>query len=147
MLLIKTDKLKPITYLLLAAAFIAARPVDAQPAHNFDEALNRAIENERGLIKKLQDRQPVIETYVQQMRKDKDLGFVPKNDSYFLGELDLKKGIVDKSFIPTSRTKQVPHVFTSLVTTQFNQRGFADEMFMNATDLDRSHYHFEYVRR
>jgi hypothetical protein len=147
MLLIKTDKLKPITYLLLAAAFIAARPAGAQPAHNFDEALNRAIENERALIKKLQDRQPVIETYVQQMRKDKDLGFVPKNDSYFLGELDLKKGIVDKSFIPTSRTKQVPHLFNSLVTTQFNQRGFADEMFMNATDLDRSHYNFEYVRR
>ena len=146
---LKTDKLKFVAYLLLAAAIIAARPLGAQgiPAKNFDEALNRAIENERALIKKLQDRQPVIETYIQQMRKDKDLEFVPKSDYYLLGELDLKKGIVDKSFIPQSRAKEIPHLFGSLVGTQFVARGFADEMFMNAADLDHSHYNFDYVRR
>ncbi|HMF75534.1 MAG TPA: M48 family metalloprotease [Bryobacteraceae bacterium] len=145
----KTDKLRSAGCLLLAAALIAARPLGAQtnPAPNFDAAMDRAFENERSLITKLQDRQPVIETYIQEMRKDKELGFVPKNDFYFLGGLNLKKGIVDRSFIPRSRVKQIPHIFSSLVTTQYYPRGFADEMYLDVSNFDRSHYHFEYVRR
>ena len=57
------------------------------PARNFDEALDRAINNEHFLVHRLADKEPVIETYVQEVKPDGDLGFVPKNDFYFLGQL------------------------------------------------------------
>src|SRR6478672_13750133 len=61
----------------------------APSARNADEALNRAIAAENALLQKLRTVQPVIETYVQQMQRDEDLGSRPKADDYFLGKLDL----------------------------------------------------------
>ncbi len=145
----RIDQLKSARCFVMAVALFASRPGGAQvnPARSFDEAMNRALENEKVLIGRLQDREPVIETYIQEMKKDKELGLIPKNDFYFLGGLNLKKGIVDRSFIPRSRLKEIPHIFTSLVTTQYYPRGFADEMYLDVSNFDRDHYSFEYVRR
>jgi hypothetical protein len=128
----------------------AALPAEEQtsPVRNFDEAIDRAINNERILVKRLSDKEPVIETYVQEVKPDGDLGFVPKNDFYFLGQLDMKKGIVDKSFLPKSgKLSFFPHLIRDIFSTEYNAGGFADEIFLDAGNLDRTHYQFEYVRR
>jgi len=121
---------------------------DASPVRNFDEAIGRAISNEHILAHRLSDKEPVIETYVQEVKPDGDLGFVPKNDFYFLGQLDMKKGIVDKSFLPQpSKLSFLPRMIKDIFTTEYNAGGFADEMFLDVGNLDRQHYQFEYVRR
>jgi hypothetical protein len=121
---------------------------DAQsPARNFDEAMDRAITNEHVLVKRLADKEPVIETYVQEVKPEGDLGFVPKNDFYFLGQLNMKRGVVDKSFLPEPKIGILPQLIKDLFTTQYNPGGFADEMFLDVANLDRQHYDFEYVRR
>lgn len=117
------------------------------PARNFDEALDRAINNEHLLVKRLADKEPVIETYVQELKVDGDLGMVPKNDFYFLGQLNMKQGIVDKSFLPKPKVSFLPHLIKDIFTTEYNAGGFADEMFLDVANLDRTHYDFEYVRR
>jgi hypothetical protein len=119
----------------------------AVPAANFDEAIDRTINNERLLIAKLKTKKPVIETYVQEVKPDSDLGFVPKTDFYFLGKLDMTTGIVDDSFLRSRGSiKSIPHVFTALFTTEYYSRGFADEMFPDDTNFDRAHYDFTFVR-
>ena len=70
-----------------------ATPVEDEASHvrNFDEAIDRAINNEHLLAKRLYDKEPVIETYVQELKVEGDLGFVPKNDFYFFsrhGKID-----------------------------------------------------------
>jgi len=121
---------------------------EASPVRNFDEAIDRAIGNERILAHRLSDKEPVIETYVQEVKPDGDLGFVPKNDFYFLGQLDMKKGIVDKSFLPQpSKLSFLPRMVKDMFVTEYNAGGFADEMFLDVANLDRAHYQFEYVRR
>jgi len=96
----------------------------------------------------LRDKSPVIETYIQETKSDPDLGFVPHKDFYFLGQLNMRDGVVDMSYLPPrSKPKAVAHSLISLFTTQYNSHGFSDELFIDVRDFDRAHYSFEYIRR
>ncbi len=115
----------------------------AAPPKHFEEAIDRAIANERALIGKLRDKEPVIETYIQELKADPELEFVPRKDHYFLGRLNLAEGIVDKSYLPNSGFAGIPHIFTAMFTKDYYARGFADQMFLDIADFDRAHYTFE----
>ena len=117
-------------------------------AKSFEEVIDRAVNSERMLMRRLRDKTPVIETYIQEVKFDEELGAVPKNDYYFLGQLDMKDGLVDLSYLPPRpKVKAVEHFMANLFTTQYNSRGFADELFVDVPDFDRAHYMFEYRRR
>jgi hypothetical protein len=135
--------------MLVPAGALFARGAQDQgsPARNFDEAVDRAITSEHLLMRRLSDKEPVIETYIQELKTDGDLGLVPKNDFYFIGQLNMKNGIVDKTFLPKARFSLITHLFASIFTTQYNAGGFADEMFLDVQNFDRAHYNFDYVRR
>lgn len=121
---------------------------NSAPARNLDEVLDRAINSEHVLVDRLRSKEPVIETYIQEMKKDQDLGLVPSHDFYFLGKLNISNGVVDESFLPKRNPlKAVPAFFTSFFSTQYFPGGFADEMFLDSNGFDRAHYQFEYVRR
>lgn len=130
----------------LSCGWIMATAAFAQtttPPKNFAEAVDRAVANERALIGKLRDKEPVIETYVQELKTDPELEFVPRKDHYFLGRLNLTEGIVDKSYLPNSTLANIPRIFTSMFTKEYYARGFADQMFLDVADFDRTHYDFE----
>ncbi len=121
---------------------------DSKPARNIDEVIDRAINSEHLLVDRLRTKEPVLETYIQEMKKDPDLGLIPDHDYYFLGKLNITNGILDESFLPQrSAAKKVPHLLTSFFTTQYYPSGFADEMFLDSNGFDRAHYDFEYVKR
>ncbi len=121
---------------------------NSTPARNLDEVIDRAINSEHVLVDKLRTKEPVIETYIQEMKKDPDLGFVPSHDFYFLGKLNITNGVVDDSFLPRrSIVKTIPHFFSSFFNTEYYPGGFADEMFLDSNGFDRAHYQFDYVKR
>ncbi len=121
---------------------------NSTPARNLDEVIDRAINSEHVLVDRLRTKEPVIETYIQEMKKDPDLGFVPAHDFYFLGKLNITNGVVDDSFLPRrSLVKTVPHFFTSFFSTEYFPGGFADEMFLDSNGFDRAHYQFDYVKK
>jgi len=120
----------------------------AERAKSFEEVIDRAVNSERMLIRRLRDKTPVIETYIQELKPDPELGALPHNDFYFLGQLNMKDGLMDMSYLPPrSKVKSVSHFVSSLFTTQYNSRGFADQLFIDVADFDRAHYTFQYVRR
>jgi hypothetical protein len=45
------------------------------------------------LIKFLSPRTPVVETYLQNLTQDPQLGPIPQDDHYFLGRMDLSESI------------------------------------------------------
>ncbi|MGB9196348.1 MAG: hypothetical protein WCB53_05410, partial [Terriglobales bacterium] len=59
------------------------------PPTTMDQVVDRAIMREKELIKFLSPRTPVVETYLQNLQQDPQLGPIPEDDHYFLGRMDL----------------------------------------------------------
>ena len=122
----------------------------SNPARNFDEAVTRAIQNENSLLQRMKKMRPVVETYIQKMRKDADFGTVPTSDTYFLGQLDISRGVIQDSFIPApGMPKRILHTLSGskLFKLSFLPSGFATMIMMDPGDFDRQHYTFKYLRR
>ena len=58
-----------------------------------DQVVDRVILREKELIKFLSPRTPIVETYLQNLTQDPQLGPVPQDDHYFLGRMDLSESI------------------------------------------------------
>ncbi len=73
-------------------------PAVATPT-TMDQVVNLFIEREHGLIKVLSTRTPVVETYLQNLTADPQLGPVPSADHYFLGRLDMGETVDRKDYL------------------------------------------------
>src|SRR5215831_10804244 len=74
----------------------AQNPADTN-AISVDRVIDKALDQERALAKRMTTLRPLIETYMQNLEPSPELGVVPKNDNYFLGKLDLSHGVSQKS--------------------------------------------------
>jgi hypothetical protein len=131
-----------------ASATIAPPQAGPQPT-TMDQVVDRFVLREKGLIKMLQTRTPVIETYLQNLTLDPALGPVPQNDKYFLGRMDLSTTIDRKDYIhdDQSMEKHLLGGFSKLFKVQYQPLGFSWMIFADRQDFDRQHYDFRYVRR
>ena len=64
-----------------------------------DQVVDRFIEREHGLMKALSNRTPVVETYLQDLTADPQLGPVPSGDHYFLGRMDMGVTVDRKDYL------------------------------------------------
>ena len=147
------------TKYLLFAAMAAAIPGLAraqaptqQAASATDQVVDRITAREHQQVATIRQYTPLIETYIQDMKTDRDLGTVPVKDHYFLGLADFSKGIVDRSLLdkPKSGIKGKMNVtgpLSHLFSSEYVPEGFLQMVFIDANGFDRSHYAFEYVRR
>jgi hypothetical protein len=134
-----------------------APAANAQPAPpqagpqptTMDQVVDRFVLREKGLVKMLSSRTPVIETYLQNLTLDPALGPVPQNDKYFLGRMDLSSSIDRKDYIKDDQSmeKHLLGGFSKLFKVQYQPLGFSWMIFADRNDFDRQHYDFRYVRR
>jgi hypothetical protein len=117
-----------------------------------------AITREKVLIRNIQQRTPLVETYIQNTRPDVKLYQVPVEDQYTLSRVDFGKNFFDKTYQPRSAPK---HGFfkdslgaitglTKLLGLErftYSSTGFMQMMFLDPTGFDQQHYVFSYVRR
>jgi hypothetical protein len=143
-----------LSLLVASVALISAGQVQAQtiataePPASFDAMIDKTIARENALLTVLRGAHPLAETYIQEMAKDSDFGYVPKNDHYFLGKVDLSNGVMTDSFIPKPGfTARALGVFTQMFSIRFLPRGFAQMMVMDGNSFDRAHYDFKLIRR
>jgi len=129
----------------------AAKATPATPAANapsMDQVIDRAITNEQELVKRLADYNPMVETYIQNMKPDKALGEVPESDRYFLGKLDLKNGVNEHSLLPANGVAHgLKGLLTQFYSVKYLPNGFAQMILVDGKTFDRANYNFEYVRR
>src|SRR5208337_2360597 len=77
----------------------ATQPQSGQAQSNLaapttmDQVVDRVIMREKDLIKFLSPRTPIVETYLQDLTQDPQLGPIPQDDHYFLGRMDLSDSI------------------------------------------------------
>src|SRR3989440_4545899 len=130
------------------AATEAPKPAD-QP-RTMSNVIDRVITNENRANQQVKQYTPLVETYIQNLRPDKDLGYTPAGDKYFLGRADFSKGVSLVSLTDTnSKGKKI---FGSIgnffsFAMQFLPDGFLQMIFIDTNGFDKQHYKFDYVRR
>jgi hypothetical protein len=119
-------------------------------AASFDQVVDRAVEREHFFIAQMRQLHPLVETYLQNLKEDKDLlGPVPVSDVYFLGRLDMSTGTDDRTFTsPTTAGlgKRMLSKFSNVYAMKFLPLGFAQMVIMDE-DFQRRYYDFTFVRR
>jgi hypothetical protein len=140
---------QPATAAEKAAAQLAPPPPVAAP-QTMDQVVNLFIEREHGLIKALSNRTPVVETYLQNLTNDPQLGPVPSEDHYFLGRMDMGETIDRKDYLKEEEKGMQARLlggFQKLYKVQYQPLGFSWMVYADRTDFDRDHYEFRYIRR
>lgn len=152
---------------LVGAAFAGGAAAQAQPAQgqsqpqaeasssapvsSVSDAINRIIAREHQEVGIIRRYDPVIETYIQEMKPDKEFGAVPVRDDYFLGQADLAQGVVDQNMLGQDRKSflqqlnPLSHVVSFFSYGGFDPAGFLQMIYLDPNDFDTAHYHFEYV--
>jgi hypothetical protein len=156
-----------VTFLIITLCVSCAYAKKNQPKYSQVHQLTpeqtalveKAIVREKVLIKNIQLRTPLVETYIQNTRPDVKLSEVPVSDEYMLSRIDFGKGFFDESY--QSRSKKSGHGFfkNSLGSIAglsrmlgldrhftYNPLGFTQMMFVDPKGFDNQHYVFSYVR-
>jgi hypothetical protein len=124
----------------------------AAPVVTVNQAIDRIIAREHDEVATIRHYSPIIETYIQEMKPDNEMGVIPVKDHYFLGQADLVKGIVDRSMLSHKRTGKwdafnpLSHM-SEVFGSDFVPEGFLQMIYIDTNGFDRAHYSFEYVRR
>jgi len=126
----------------------AAPASTVQPAPgSFDQVVARIVEQERVFTKQMRQMHPLAETYIQNMKPDREIGTVPDSDQYFLGRLDLSQGVDDRTFMgQPGFGHRVFGVLTGLYQMHYLPLGFA-QMVVLDDDFQQKNYDFKFVRR
>ena len=147
---------KYILVLLLAACAYLPAMANSNPApgadqpRTMDQVIDRVISNEQRLYGQMRNFSPLVETYIQNLKPDKDLGQVPAGDKYFLGRANFQKGV---SLVPLNDTSSKGRRVVGSIgnffsfAMQFLPDGFLQMIFIDTNGFDKQHYKFDYVRR
>jgi hypothetical protein len=110
-----------------------------QPAPRMDEVVEPMFAREKELMEALHNYHPIIETYIQEVRPDMQLGIVPKSDYYFLGQADFRGGLKVHTLLESQKKGNW--------MWSYNPAGFLQMVFIDRGQFDKTHYQFDYVRR
>ncbi|HXZ79053.1 MAG TPA: M48 family metalloprotease [Terriglobales bacterium] len=139
--------------LLFFAVALAAqdRPVTLTSAG--DQIILRITQRENELATNLRQFSPLVETYIQILEPDAELGYVPKDDRYFLGKLNLKDKVEEASYDEQQPKGKMKNALSSmsglfsLFGTKLDRRGFLYTALVDDGGFTPENYEFEYVRR
>lgn len=103
----------PLTFLILTIG-VSFAYAKKQPKYETARQLTadqtalvqKAITQEKVLIKSIQQRTPLVETYIQDTRPDVKLYEVPIADHYMLSRVDFAKAFYDKTYAPKEEARK-----------------------------------------
>src|SRR3984893_4679781 len=140
---------------LLAILALSALPLTAaaQQSGAVNQVVDRIVSQEQAEMTSLRSYSPMVETYIQNLRGDKDLGNVPAGDKYFMGRAVLAKGVelepLTEGNTAGGTRKKIFGGLGSLfsLSMEYLPRGFLQMIYIDTNGFDKSHYKFDYVRR
>jgi hypothetical protein len=137
-----------VVLVLLCAWPLAASAQEPTSALSPSEAIDKIVAQEQVETALLRQYAPLVETYIQYMRLDKQGATVPDGDKYFIGRADLTKGI---GLEPIEQETTLKHKLLgnwgSFFGTEFVPRGFLQMIFLDENGFNRHNYKIEYARR
>src|ERR1022692_760206 len=117
------------------------------PPASFDDVMEQEVEREHFFLAQMRHMRPLVETYLQDLKTDKEEKAVPVKDEYFLGRLDMSDGPEDTSFVgQPGFGHRMLNRLTGLYSMRFLPLGFA-QMVVLDTDFQKKYYKFSFVGR
>src|SRR5229473_728955 len=104
-----------------------------------DEIIDRMIKREHDEIAAFDLYSPVIETYIQEVKPDAEMGIVPSSDYYFLGQADFRGRLKVHSMTESGRKGSWRWTF--------DPPGFLQMIYIDRGEFDKAHYRFVYSGR
>jgi len=146
-----------VLLLLIAAPGFAKskkepKPNDLTPAQNSAaaEVADKIFYQEAKLAEDMHHYTPMVETYIQNLKPDQDLGEVPVSDSYFIGRLELdKRGLSNTSYIDKKHGglfSRIADRLTDFYKMDYLPLGFMQLVILN-NKFDKDHYDLIYQQR
>jgi hypothetical protein len=116
-----------------------------------NQAIDKIIAREHQENTTIRRYKPIIETYIQDMKPDKNMGAIPVSDHYYLGQADLDKGVVDESMLSKKKGKldqlnPLSHL-SGFFEASYVPEGFLQMIYLDTNSFDRQHYQFDYIGR
>ncbi len=134
----------------MGAGAAAAGPAKPEQARTMEEVIDHVVKQENQFNQDMRKYSPLVETYIQNLKADPELAYVPAGDKYFLGKADFSKGVNLVSLTDTrgAAKKVIGGVggFFSFAM-QYLPDGFLQMIFLDTNGFDKQHYKFDYVRR
>jgi hypothetical protein len=137
----RTRIILPATLLLGAMPFAA----NATESTAVTAIVDKIVTQEQVEVQMLRRYSPLVETYIQTVRPDKELGAVPDGDRYFLGRAELAKGVELEPLINDSGKHKLLLSVGRFFSSDFLPRGFLQMIYLDADGFDRQHYKFTYA--
>ena len=138
---------------VLALSALPLRAADS-PNSALDQIVDRIVSTEQSEMNALKPFSPLVETYIQNLRGDNNLGAVPAGDRYFLGHAVLARGVsLDPLTDGGDSGGGVKHkMFGGLgsmfsLSMEYLPQGFLQMIYLDTNGFDKQHYKFDYVRR
>ncbi len=125
----------------------AAETLSSPPPASFNEVLDRVVQREHLFVAQMRHMRPMVETYLQDLKPDKDGNDSVVKDQYYLGRLDMSDGPEDTSFVgQPGFGHRMLNRLTGIYSMHFLPLGFA-QMVVLDTDFQKKYYKFTFVRR
>lgn len=150
----------------VAAQTTAPEPAQSQtanptvgPVTTVDQAIDRIVARERDQIALIHQYTPIVETYIQDMKPDPEMGIVPAHDHYLLGQAQLSQGITNDSMLEKGEKNAKKEKKNKGKAQRFNPfahlegssssspEGFLQMVYVDPEAFDRQHYQFRYIGR
>jgi hypothetical protein len=153
-----------LTFLTGALSCIGSAQAQTQPAGSqksatatnsrpmtVNKVIDRIIEREISEIPIIRQFNPIIETYIQDMKPEAGMGAVPVRDHYLLGQADLSKDTVDRTMLTKGKSKsdqfnQISHL-GAFTNSSLAPESFLKMIYVDPKGFDRQHYQFQFARR
>ena len=140
--------LKTLPVVLALGAMPLAAFAQQPTALSKVEIVDKIVAQEQAEVRSLRQYSPLVETYIQNLRPDKQQGQVLDTDKYFFGRAHLAKGVELEPLIHSASNKR--KIFGGLenfFSTEYDPRGFLQMIFLDVNGFDRQHYNFDYIHR
>src|SRR6516225_6746697 len=135
-------KALPGAVALCALSFVAR----ANAPGDTDQIVDKVVAQEQLEVQRLREYSPLVETYIQYVRLDKQVGVVPGGDKYFLGRAKLAKGVeFDPLAYDPGMKRRVSEDWREFLNIGFIPGGFVQMIYVDANGFDRQHYKFDYI--